>query len=105
MTRKHDQKPPAHLSASTRKWWKTVAETYELEAQHLYMLTAAAEAWDRLQDARQAIARDGTTYTDRFGAPRPRPEVAIERDSRAAFCRLVSAMHLEDPPTEPQGGF
>ena len=34
------------------------------------LLRAAAEAWDELQAAREAIARDGMTYTDRFGAPR-----------------------------------
>jgi phage terminase small subunit len=91
---------PSHLSESTRRWWKTVLADYDLDPHHLKLLQAAAEAWDRLQDARKAIGEHGTTYTDRFGAPRLRPECAIERDSRLAFARLIRELDLDvDPPS------
>jgi phage terminase small subunit len=92
---------PEHLRADTRQWWRTVADEYALESHHLRLLTLAAEAWDRGVEAREAIARHGTVYVDRFDQPRARPEVAIERDSRIAFARLVRELALDlDPPDE-----
>ena len=75
---------------------------YELEQHHIRLLTLAAEAWDRGQEARQVIGKEGLTYSDRFDAPRARPEVAIERDSRTAFARLMRELDLDAaPPPEP----
>src|SRR5262245_64650163 len=86
---------PAHLRPATREWFDSVVADYELENHHLRLLTLAAEAWDRCEEAREAIAEHGTVFTDRFGAPRARPEIAIERDSRIAFARLVRELSLD----------
>jgi len=89
------------LRPDTAGWWRTVAADYALEAHHLRILTLAAESWDRGVEAREAIARHGTVYVDRFDQPRARPEVAIERDSRIAFARLVRELALDlDQPDE-----
>lgn len=90
---------PSHLRPDTAGWWRAVANDYALEAHHLRILTLAAESWDRGVEAREAIARHGTVYVDRFDQPRARPEVAIERDSRIAFARLVRelALNLDQP--------
>jgi hypothetical protein len=56
-----------------------------------------------LQAAREAIATHGITYQDRFGAPRVRPEVAIERDARLAFARLIRALRLDVEAGAPPG--
>ncbi len=78
-----------------------MAGDYALEAHHLRILTLAAEAWDRGVEAREAIAKLGPVYIDRFQQPRARPEVAIERDSRIAFARLVRELALDvDSPDE-----
>lgn len=87
--------PPAHLRPDTAAWWESVAHDYALEAHHLRILTLAAEAWDRGVEAREAIGKYGSVYVDRFGQPRARPEVAIERDSRIAFARLVRELALD----------
>jgi phage terminase small subunit len=93
--------PPAHLRPDTAAWWQAVAKDYALESHHLRILTLAAEAWDRGVEARESIAKHGTVYVDRFDQPRARPEVAIERDSRIAFARLVRELALDlDPPDE-----
>jgi len=81
------RKAPGHLATLTRRWWRSVLADYELEEHHVKILTLAAEAWDRCHSAREAIDENGLTYVDRFGAPKTRPEVAIERDSRLAFAR------------------
>lgn len=92
---------PKHLAAATRKWFDGVSEDYELEDHHIRLLTLAGESWDRAVQAREAVAKHGLTYTDRFGAPRSRPEVAVERDSRIAFARLLRELDLDcGTPTE-----
>lgn len=88
-------KPPKHLKQSTRKWWEDTTAAFSLEPHHLKLLTLAAEAWDRCQDARQAIGEHGLTFTDRFGCPRARPEVAIERDARIGFARILRELGLD----------
>jgi phage terminase small subunit len=91
-------KPPAHLHRDTARWWRSVVADYELDPHHVRLLTLAAEAYDRAADARAALAEHGTTFVDRFGQPRARPEVAIERDSRIAFARLLRELDLDAEP-------
>ncbi|QDB99779.1 P27 family phage terminase small subunit [Mesorhizobium sp. 8] len=96
-------KPPDHLRAATKRWWRSVVDDFDLEAHHLRLLTRAAEAWDRGEEAREAVAQHGLVYTDRFGAPRARPEVAVERDSRTGFARLLRELSLDvDTPETPR---
>jgi P27 family predicted phage terminase small subunit len=94
-------KAPKHLQPATRRWWATVVADFELEPHHVRLLTLAGESWDRGQQAREAIAEHGLTFTDRHGSPRARPEVGIERDSRIAFARLLRELALDiQPPSE-----
>ena len=93
-------KAPAHLKAATRRWFNAIVDAYEFEAHHIKLLTLAAEAWDRAVAAREAIDRYGLTYVDRFDAPRMRPEIAIERDSRLAFARLLRELRLDVAPDD-----
>ena len=93
-------KPPAHLEAATRKWFRAVTEEYMLDHHHVRLLILAAESWDRCQQARKILAKEGLTFTDRLGCPRARPEVAVERDSRIAFARLVRELGLDTAPDE-----
>ena len=92
-------KTPQHLSASTRHWFESVCKSYELEPHHLKLLTLAAEAWDRTQQARTIIDSEGITFLDRFDQPKARPEIGIERDSRLAFARLVRELDLDTEAT------
>jgi phage terminase small subunit len=97
-------KPPAHLRQQTAKWWRSVTADFDLDPHHVRLLTLAAEAWDRGQQAREIIDSDGMTFIDRFGCPKPRPEVAIERDSRIGFARLLRELALDgvDAPEAPR---
>ena len=63
----------------------------------LAWMVATAAGHAGAEKARAAIAQDGATYIDRFGAPRTRPEIAIERDSRQAFARLLAQLDLRPP--------
>src|SRR5437762_586076 len=93
---------PKHLRSSTRAWFKHVSANFELESHHFRLLQLAAESWDRAEQAREALATHGLVYTDRFGSPRARPEVGIERDCRISFARLLRELDLDvEPPTVP----
>jgi len=101
MTQSKPPRPPAHLAKATRAWWSSVVATYEMQEHHLRLLTLAAEAWDRCQQAREALATAGSlTFTDRHGAIRPRPEISVEQQARIAFARLLRELSLdvEAPP-------
>ena len=101
MTQNTLPKAPAHLKAATRRWFEEVATSFELEPHHHRLLQVACEAWDRCQEARSILDREGLTYEDRFGAPRARPEIAVERDSRLAFARMLRELALDiEPPSE-----
>jgi phage terminase small subunit len=103
MSTKRRSKAPEHFSEPTRSWWDSVVESYQLEPHHLRLLQLAGETWDRVQQAREALSEGGLTYANRFGNPVLRPEVAVERDGRLAFARLVRELDLDvDGPAEPR---
>jgi P27 family predicted phage terminase small subunit len=88
--------PPAHLSAEAAHWWRAVTADYELADHHLRLLQAACEAWDVMQAARQALAdHGGLTFTDAGGNIKAHPAVAMQRDARIAFARLVRELDLD----------
>jgi phage terminase small subunit len=95
---------PEHLSPSAAEWHDRVNEEFDLEEHHQRLLLLACEAWDRHVEAREALKLHGLTYLDRFGAPHSRPEIAIERDSRIAFARLVRelALDVSEPNESPR---
>ena len=72
-----------------------MVDSYDLASHHVRLLILACEAWDRGQEARAALKREGLTYNNRFGQPVSRPEVGIERDSRIGFARLIRELNLE----------
>jgi P27 family predicted phage terminase small subunit len=93
--------PPAHLSDEAQSWWRKVTADFVLEAHHLKLLQAACEGWDRCQQAREVIDKEGVTFNDKHGQPRAHPAVAIERDSRIGFARLLRELALDvEPPKE-----
>jgi hypothetical protein len=90
---------PKYLKPATRKWWRQVLENYELAEHHVKLLTLAASAWDRAEQSRQALAEFGLTYVDeKLNRLLIRPEVAVERDSRIAFARLLRELDLDTEP-------
>ncbi|MFD2053779.1 P27 family phage terminase small subunit [Mesorhizobium calcicola] len=94
-------KPPAHLTAESKRWWNEILKEYDLEGHHLRLLQAACEAWERMQAARAAIATYGLTFTDGSGSPKVRPEISIERDSKIVFARLIRELDLDcEAPAE-----
>jgi P27 family predicted phage terminase small subunit len=88
--------PPDHLSLDAAAWWVDVLRDYSLEPHHLHLLQLACEAWDRKTEAQAELAAHGAlTFTDPKGTIRAHPAVAMERDARVAFARLVRELDLD----------
>jgi len=92
---------PKHLQKETLAFWSAVVRDYVLEPHHINILTAACESWDRGIQARKAVARAGAFFVNRHGETRPHPGLAVERDSRTLFARLIRELNLDvDAPSE-----
>jgi P27 family predicted phage terminase small subunit len=100
--------PPAHLSEPSQAWWRAIVADYELGPHHLRLLEAAADAWDRMTQAREVLQREGLTIATEQGA-RKHPAVAIEHDAAIRFARMMRELDLDsDAPrietfTRPPG--
>jgi phage terminase small subunit len=96
-------RPPAYLSEPTRRWWRDVVRSYALEPHHIHLLNQASGCLDRIAEAKTLLARDGLTIEGREGGLRPHPAVAIERDNRILFSRLLRELDLDTEPSTGSG--
>ena len=95
--KKHKSPAPEHLQPATQEWFELVISNYVLEPHHVLLLQLAGEAWDRCQQAREMLA-DGLTVKTADGGLKAHPCVAIERDARLAFARLIRELDLDTEP-------
>ena len=92
-------KAPRHLQAATRRWWTSVVQRWELDPHHLMLLTLAAESWDRGQQARRQVDKDGLTTSTRDGGLKLHPGVRVEDACQLRFARLLRELDLDlEPP-------
>ena len=97
MSNRKQHKAPKHLQPATQKWFLLVMADYSLESHHVLLLQLAAEAWDRCQQAREMLD-GGLTVPTADGGLKAHPCVAIERDARLAFARLIRELDLDTEP-------
>lgn len=86
---------PGHLAEPTKTWWRSVTSDFDLEPHHLHLLRLACEALDRAEQARVVLQAEGITIKDDRGNTRAHPAVAIEKDARTAFARLLRELDLD----------
>jgi P27 family predicted phage terminase small subunit len=89
--------PPAHLSEPTQAWWRAVVADYELMPHHLRLLEAAADAWERMLQARAVLQEEGLMLATEHG-PRKHPAVGIEHDAAIRFARLMRELDFDGGP-------
>jgi hypothetical protein len=105
MTPGRNTRPPVHLGKPGRALWRAVQVDFGVDdAGGLALLTAACEARDRAEGAREQIAIDGMMFRDSKGNPRPHPLLAVERDARAATVSALKALQLDAEPLLAQPG-
>jgi P27 family predicted phage terminase small subunit len=89
-------RPPAHLSREARAWWRSIADTWDLEPHHRALLDQAATALDRAREAREVIGRDGAVTMDRFKQARAHPAARVEAAAWAEVRHCIAAMRLDE---------
>ena len=75
--------------------WRQLHDDYVIaDAAGAALLRAACESFDRSQQARRRIDRDGAVQTDRFGQRKPHALLQVERDARAQMIAAIRALKL-----------
>jgi P27 family predicted phage terminase small subunit len=94
---KNAAKPPAHLSEDAKEKWRKIFAEIEIDTAAVLLLDTMMEAWDRMQQARAAIAKDGATVAGRFGL-KASPWISIERDAGATVTRCWRLLGFDQAP-------
>ena len=90
--KKSSPKPPPHLSPDGKGLWRRLYDDYSLDdAAGLLLLQSVCEAFDRLQEARAILAKEGPVMRDRWGQAKRHPAADLERDART---QMHSALRL-----------
>jgi phage terminase small subunit len=89
---------PSHLSLEMRKFWDEVTKEYELECEAQLTLRAACENWDRAQQARELVNREGLVQDHKR-----HPAIDIEKQAYGLFLRSVRALGLDVIQPGPVG--
>ena len=88
-------RPPPSLEKSGRRLWRSVVSTWLLDDRQLEILRLAAEASDRVEQAREVLAAEGLTIRDRYDQVKPHPAAGIELQNRGLVARLLRELKLE----------
>ncbi len=94
------QKPPAHLTLESRKFWKWAVAEFVLEQHDLKLLQLACEALDTAAACRAQLALEGRTYLDVRGKPKAHPAVNMHRDATATVAKCLRELRLSEVAEE-----
>ena len=86
---------PAHLSERSRLLWQKIVPLYVTPARHTLVQTAF-EQLDRVDQARELIAKDGLVLAGKGAIPHVHPAARIEKDAVAAVTRLFTVLGVDD---------
>lgn len=89
-------KPPVHLSAEGKKLWLRLHGDHAVDDEAgLLLLQSACESYDRLQEARKILAKEGSVMRDRWGQAKAHPAAGVERDARTQMHSALRLLKLE----------
>jgi hypothetical protein len=91
-----DYPPPEGLSERAQALWRGVVPSRAVSAGRLALIEEALRSLDRADQCRAIVGREGPTFTTTTtGAVHQRPEIRLERESRALFAKLWTGMYLQ----------
>jgi Phage terminase, small subunit len=91
---------PSHLGKEESELFMSITRAYALHDEvSQKILEEACASLQRARLARETLAKEGLTFKDAKGRPKPHPCCAIERDARAAGLAALKQLNLELPRT------
>jgi phage terminase small subunit len=103
---KPDIPPPEHLSAAAKTSWSHITRDYVMHGDvvGLQLLATALTAWDRAEEARRRIKREGLLLKDRFHGRKVNPLLAVEARFMAEYRATIKQLHFDIEPVRPSAG-
>lgn len=95
--------PPPTLSGSSRRIWREVCRSYELELSDLVVLRVALEQLDLYQTALAELVRDGFTLVSGSGSTKANPAIAALTTARIGFLRAWGELGFGMEPPQAVG--
>jgi P27 family predicted phage terminase small subunit len=98
-------RPPVGLSQPARRWWTRLVREYSIsDPAGELLLETALRAFDRAEQARRLLNKDGCCTVDSKGRPKAHPAASVERDSRAGMLQALKALNLDVEPLRDRPG-
>jgi phage terminase small subunit len=99
------RRPPKHLSKAAKVWWRLVFATYSMDESGSFLLRTALECFDRIDQAREAIATDGLVIEDPLTKQkRMHPCLRVEKEARTGLLAAWRMLHIDiEPPKSTTG--
>jgi hypothetical protein len=91
---------PSGLRAASRRWFAAVVEEFEPAPHEAALLETACRAYDRAEQLRHRVNREGLMVFDRFGKSRVNPALIEERNQRDLQRRAIASLTFA--PEEPE---
>jgi hypothetical protein len=89
---------PDHLAKEEGELFAKICRSYALHDEvSRQILAEGLTSLQRAREARQAIDKEGVSFKDRWGQPKPHPLCNVERDARAAALSAFRMLNLEMP--------
>lgn len=91
--------PPQHLSEKAKEWWRKLSSEYPLDDSAAKILLAAAlTAFDRANEARVILKRDGLVIEDDKGKIRAHPMCLVETNATKTMLAALHGLNLDLEP-------
>lgn len=101
----NDRPAPEHLGELGRRWWDALTQPrYHVDDAASMIVLTICDAFDRREEARAEIRRDGLTSKDRFGQRKAHPGLAIERDQTLIIQRGFRLLGFDQVPKMTEQG-
>lgn len=97
-------KPPKHLTLEARRIWTQLNTELELPTDALLTLRVALENFDRSQQARKILNREGLIVTNKkTGVSRKHPAAEIEKNATSQFLAAMRLLGFDSVAKGPVG--